>query len=201
MTTLTHFPAYGMMAPSALDRLRSGTGGGSAMAIAPSRATTRPGLIETVFATRGERAILREREAAAVAVETEQVAAAMEVAIAHTRDTKELALKARQAETARGHAEMEYQMQMDTHDADTNDSRVVNRLVTDVAVAEKQVLDEVEALAHAGRIAPDRAELLAEIVRSNTERVVTGALDLRDMIRDSRTDRLTRALSRTPERR
>ncbi|MGQ0566603.1 MAG: hypothetical protein ACT4OK_16235 [Gemmobacter sp.] len=185
---------YGPLVPSSLDRVRSGAVG--PLAGLPARATTRPGLLETVLASRSEREIMRQREAAAVTVEAEQIAAAVEVCVAQTRDTKELALKALQAETARGHADMEDQMQKDTHDAETGNARAVNQHVTEIVQAEKQVLDEVKALVEAGLVAADRAELVAEIVRAGTDHVIGSGLDLRDMIRDSRTGRLSRSLSR-----
>lgn len=184
----------GNFGPSPLDRLRAGTDG--SLTALPAQATVRPSLVETLFASRGERQIMRQRETAAATIEVAQIDAAVEVAIARTQDIKGVTLKGLQAETARVHAELEDQMQKDNHDADSNDAKVVNRLATDTVHAEKAVLDAVNALVESGGIAPDRAQLLTEIVRSNTDRVLGSAVDLCDMIHDSRTERLNRALSR-----
>lgn len=175
---------------------RSGDSLGGALATLPSNATVRPGLMETIFASRSEREIMRDRETAAVAVEREQVFAATEVAIARTQNVKEVALKSLTVESARTHHDLETQMQNDRQEADTVQASLVNQIAKDTFTTEKALLDEVKSLENDGSLAPDRAQMLAEIMRRNTENVVGGALDLSSMISGARKARDNRALSR-----
>ncbi len=161
----------------------------------PAHATRRPGLMEQVFASRAEREILRDREAAAVAVEREQVSAATEVAIARTRNVAELSLKSLTVESDRSHHELETQMQKNGHEAERVQASLVTHIATDCFTAEKSVLDQVKAMEAAGELAPDRAQVLAEIVKANTERVVQTAVSMHDIIGNARRGRTMRALS------
>ena len=189
----TLLPAISHGAPLARLGLSGGFGGPVA-----SHATTRPGLIETLFASRSERRILREREAAAVTVESVQIAAAVELAVLHVEDHKSLALKARRAETARSHYEQEDQMQRDCHDAEASDTNNGVSRALEVLQDEKKGLDTAKALVSSGRIAPDRAEFLESFVRSGSEDVLRSDMRLREMIKESREALLNRALSRKP---
>lgn len=195
----SHFraPVLRASATPMLDRLRGDTG---PLVGLPARATVRPGLIETIFASSSERAIMRQRDAAAAAVESAQIDAAVEVAVARTEDAKALALKGQQVESARGHFELEERMQHDTNDANRNDAQIVAQLTLDVTTAEKALLDDVQALTASGRIAPDRAELVAEIIRRGTDSVIDAGLTLRDMIYESRSRQIDRSLSRPRDR-
>jgi hypothetical protein len=73
---------------STLDRLRGGP-----LAL-PAHGTLRPNLMERVTASRSERVLMRQRDAAAATVESVQIQAAVEVAVALTEDAKALRLRA-----------------------------------------------------------------------------------------------------------
>lgn len=182
-----------------LSRLRTQGQANGLLVSFPSNATVRPGFLETMFASRAERETHRERDAAAAAVDCAQVQAAAEVAIARTLNVKEVALKSLSAETARTHHDLEAQMQKERHDADTVQASMVNRIAADSFTSEKAMLDEVRALESGGRLAPERAQVLAEIIRSNTERVVQSAIELNDTIGSARKGRDMRALSHSPQ--
>lgn len=192
---MTNQIRHATLVPSALDRLRSGPAGGPLVTL-PDRATTRPGLVETLLASRSEREIMHRRDAAAAAVEAAQIEAAVEVAVSNIEDIKKAALKARQVETARRHAEMEGLMMADNDGAKAAQNALVNRIARDTLRAEKQFLDEIGAMADSGQIDPDHVALAAEIARAGTQGRIRATLDLRDLIEDSQGEQLDRALSR-----
>lgn len=161
----------------------------------PSQVVRRPGFLETIFASRPEREMHREREAGALAVEREQVNAAVEVAIVQTRNVAEIKLKSLTAETSLIHHELETQMQNNEHDAERVQAATVNSIARETFAAEKAALDAVKAAEAAGELAPERAQILAEIMRGNTERVVQSALDMQNNIGQARRGRNLRALS------
>lgn len=181
-------------ATPALDRLRSGNS--QVVPALPSRATVRPGFLEKVMASPSQRTIMRQREDAAVTVESEQIDAAVAVATDQVRNTAELQLKTQAAETARIHNELEVQMQKDSRDADADRSNLVGHAAIETLEQEQTMLTEAQSRIESGRIPPDRAKLLGEIIHGVTDRSLENSLALNDMISDGRRERIGRTLSR-----
>jgi hypothetical protein len=180
---------------SALDRLHKGPAGGPLVAL-PARTLSRPGWIDKLTASRTERGLMRQEEEAVATVKAEQVRAATEVALAMTENAKAAKLKADLVENDRFHHEMEAQMMTNSDEAKDAQQGLVTRITRDTLVSEKQILDDVRALADKGQINPDREALFTEIIRNGTDERLRATLDLREMIKLSQAERLDRALSR-----
>ena len=192
MTTFNR-PGYNLPivpATPTLDRLRSGP-----LAL-PAHGTLRPGMLERVTASRSERVLMRQRDAAAVTVESAQIQAAVEVAVALTEDAKALRLKSDRVETTRAHSELEQKMQQDLEDANAADSHLIMELAEDSVIAEKRRIDRAGALAAAGQIAPDRQEVLTQLARECADTEIGDGLATRTKMRESREAILNRTLSR-----
>lgn len=161
----------------------------------PSQVVRRPGLLETIFASRPEREMHREREAGALAVERVQIEVAVGVANHQTLNIGSIKMKQINDESERIHNELDKQMTMTNKEAEKTQVDVLNQIGFEAFAAEKSMLDSVKAAEEAGQISPDRALILAEMMRSNTEEMVQSAMEMKANIRDARRVRNLRALS------
>jgi len=183
-----------------LSRLRQDYPLGGGLVPLPMTTPARPGLLDYIFASSGQRDILHRQAVAAEKVEIEQIEAVTRTAVAMIAIREDQKRMAMDEEHRKARIEAEHRLDQDQALAEQASGRQMNEVALAITLDGAQTSSRIADLATKGQISRDDAETLAQVNEMVKKSGIQRAVDRYHLIQAARESRTHGVLApRDPE--